>query len=407
MLAKSVCVLVNSLAMLRVVQPPPAAVEDMTEAEKQKNQGQFKDKAEDRAVEILLTGPSGGHVVVVVEFLPYLWAMHRGTVDSHLDVWHYIVKIMPDHRLIKTGPYRYLIHPSYTGAFLCMVAFQGALFDQHWAWIQSLVPFLDLPWWSGVLLYSWLLSRIFTTRARNEEAVMAAHFGAEWDERPIPPGRPSAPFPYLASQFEIPPRGIPVYKPVSTTAISQYSLKNTAITIRTLLLEWIAGLGGSLSIQELNRHLGTLWRVRGERNLYNSRATIVREFKRLVDERGMAEEEAVNSLQQQLGKNAFLTLPVGGNMMSTMRYAEGPPKDEFVVADDELNEWKEVKEEEERASLEPHSRNVKENGDERSKSKKRQRPGSSQMKKVVFDGRVRVKLEEDYSRVKLEDEDSP
>lgn len=238
MLAKSVCVLVNSLAMLRVVQPPPAAVEDMTATEKQKNQGQFKDKAEDRAVEILLTGPSGGHVVVVIEFLPYLWAMHRGTVDSHLDVWHlcmcvvgtlacllrmwsfqvlgpfftvsfveslksysplfpthhffvnhffpshtqYIVKIMPDHRLIKTGPYRYLIHPSYTGAFLCMVAFQGALFDQHWAWIQSLVPFLDLPWWSGVLLYSWLLSRIFTTRARNEEAVMAAHFGAEWDE---------------------------------------------------------------------------------------------------------------------------------------------------------------------------------------------------------------------------------
>ncbi|KAG0027535.1 hypothetical protein BGZ81_005494 [Podila clonocystis] len=167
--------------MMRVVQPPPAAAEDMTAVEKRRNKKQFKDK-EDRAVETLLTGPSAGLVVVLVEVLPYLWAMHRGTVASQLDAWNYIVKIVPGHQLIKTGPYRYLIHPSYTGALLCMMAFQGALFDQHWAWIQALVPFEDLPWWFGAVLYSWLLSRIFTKRARNEEAVMAAHFGAEWDE---------------------------------------------------------------------------------------------------------------------------------------------------------------------------------------------------------------------------------
>ncbi|KAG0081853.1 hypothetical protein BGZ93_002615, partial [Podila epicladia] len=142
--------------------------------------------------------------------------------------------------------------------------------------------------------------------------------------RPIPPGCPSAPFPYVASQFEIPPRGIPVYKPLSTTTISQYSLKNTATTIRTLLLEWIAGLSNCLSIQELNRDLGTLWRVRGERNLYNSRATIVREFKRLVEEGPMTEEEAISSLQVQLGKNAFLTLSkrIGQENKALGRYQE-------------------------------------------------------------------------------------
>ncbi|KAF8983903.1 hypothetical protein BGZ52_000143 [Haplosporangium bisporale] len=144
-------------------------------------------------------------------------------------------------------------------------------------------------------------------RAQNEEAVMAARFGKEWGERPILPGRPSSSFPYLASQFEIPPQGIPVYKSFASTPISQYSLQNTATTIRTLLLEWIAGLDSHPSIQELNRDLGTLWRFRGERNLYNSRATIVREFKRLVMEREMAEEEAIVSLQTALGKNAFLT----------------------------------------------------------------------------------------------------
>ncbi|KAF9326654.1 hypothetical protein BG006_009939 [Podila minutissima] len=398
--------------------------------------------------------------------------------------------IVPGHWLIKTGPYRYLVHPSYIGVLLCMMAFQGALFDQHWVWIQALVPFVDLPWWSGAVLYSWFLSRIFTTRARNEDALMAAHFGEEWDEyvkerwrfptssrRPIPPGRPSAPFPYLASQFEIPPRGIPVYKPLSTTTISQYSLKNTATTIRALLLEWIAGLSDCLSIQELNRDLGTLWRVRGERNLYNSRATIVREFKRLVEEGSMMEEEAVSSLQVQLGKNAFLTLskrigqenkalgryqeesmtpravaarnrsqrrkggveeeggeeeeeeeeveveeeeevqvdifdgpeqhedysPFRGTRTSTMGSTQEQHEDEFAVVDDESDRWREVKEEE--PVVEPRSRNTKESGDGRSKSKKRRRLDSSRVKKVAFDGMVKV--DESYSRVKLEIEDSP
>lgn len=63
-----------------------------------------------------------------------------------------------------------------------MVTFQGALFDQHWAWIQALLPLDLVPWWSVVLLYSWMLSRIFITRARSEEAVMVVRFGKEWDE---------------------------------------------------------------------------------------------------------------------------------------------------------------------------------------------------------------------------------
>ncbi|KAI9237377.1 MAG: hypothetical protein BYD32DRAFT_487322 [Podila humilis] len=280
----------------------------------------------------------------------------------------------------------------------------------------------------------WMLSRIFTMRAQNEEAVMAARFGKEWAnllKTPIPPGRPSSSFPYLASQFEIPPRGIPVYKSFASTPISQYSLQNTATTIRTLLLEWIAGLDSHPSIQELNRDLGTLWRFRGERNLYNSRATIVREFKRLVMEREMA-EEAIVSLQTALGKNAFLTLSkrigqenkalgragcrpvVREKSTSMMRDTPEEPhdEDEFVVVDDEkenvLNGWRGVKEEEEEEEERHISvgrpRDVREGRDERSKSKKRQL-GSPQVKKVKFDSRVKV--EKNHDRVKLEDEDSP
>ncbi|KAG0339762.1 hypothetical protein BG004_006693, partial [Podila humilis] len=146
---------------------------------------------------------------------------------------------------------------------------------------------------------------------------------------PIVPDRPlsGTEFPYSAHQFEVQPRGIPTFKNFEHEVV-KYSIKKTASDIRTLLLEWIQGLEDNrshqqqLSIQELNRDFGTLWRVRGERNLYNSRSTIVREFKRLVQERGMTEDEAIQSLQERLGRNAFLTLSkaIGRENVALGRY---------------------------------------------------------------------------------------
>jgi protein-S-isoprenylcysteine O-methyltransferase len=73
------------------------------------------------------------------------------------------VAIAPDHRLIDTGPYRFVRHPSYTGS---LAAFLGiALCLCNWAALL-------------VLLLPTLL--VFLRRMRIEEAALAAAFGDQY-----------------------------------------------------------------------------------------------------------------------------------------------------------------------------------------------------------------------------------
>lgn len=74
-----------------------------------------------------------------------------------------------------------MIHPSYTGIVLSALSFYSALSDGYWPLFKTLIPF-TVPGWVVAALGTCLVLRMFATRARNEEVVMAAHFGAEWDE---------------------------------------------------------------------------------------------------------------------------------------------------------------------------------------------------------------------------------
>jgi protein-S-isoprenylcysteine O-methyltransferase len=73
------------------------------------------------------------------------------------------VAIAADHRLIDTGPYRYVRHPSYTGALL---AFLGlALCLRNWAsMLVMLVP----------------IAAVFVRRMRIEEAALTQAFGEQY-----------------------------------------------------------------------------------------------------------------------------------------------------------------------------------------------------------------------------------
>lgn len=88
------------------------------------------------------------------------WAIHqlRGLFRA-------IVVIQPDHRLVTTGPYRLLRHPSYTGALLAAVGFGVAL--GHWTSLLAL-----LGGWTVGIAY----------RIRVEEAALRGAFGAAYDE---------------------------------------------------------------------------------------------------------------------------------------------------------------------------------------------------------------------------------
>jgi protein-S-isoprenylcysteine O-methyltransferase Ste14 len=72
------------------------------------------------------------------------------------------VKLLPDHQLVKSGPYKLIRHPMYSGWCLALV---GAI--------------LIYRTWILVLLLAFSLL-VFVRRARLEEKVLADRFGAEW-----------------------------------------------------------------------------------------------------------------------------------------------------------------------------------------------------------------------------------
>jgi len=76
-----------------------------------------------------------------------------------------IVTIQDDHRLVTSGPYRWLRHPSYTGALVASIGYGVGL--GHWT---SLVA-LFLGWFIG-LAY----------RIHVEESGLSRAFGSAYDE---------------------------------------------------------------------------------------------------------------------------------------------------------------------------------------------------------------------------------
>ena len=75
------------------------------------------------------------------------------------------VGIQPGHALVEAGPYRWLRHPSYTGALACFFGLGIGLGD-----------------WASLAVIAVAVTAAFVRRIRVEEAVLADAFGARWDE---------------------------------------------------------------------------------------------------------------------------------------------------------------------------------------------------------------------------------
>lgn len=75
-----------------------------------------------------------------------------------------ILRFVPRHRLITTGPFALVKHPLYTSVSLLVLPWAGFLLD---SWLGAAL---------GILLY--VSTRLY---APGEEAVLATEFGSEWD----------------------------------------------------------------------------------------------------------------------------------------------------------------------------------------------------------------------------------
>jgi protein-S-isoprenylcysteine O-methyltransferase Ste14 len=101
--------------------------------------------------------PAGAALFLVGVIVRWYSIVHLGrffTVD---------VAIAADHQLIDTGPYRYVRHPSYTGALLAFIGFAMALRN-----------------WASVLIISLPIAFAFLYRINVEERALIQALGERY-----------------------------------------------------------------------------------------------------------------------------------------------------------------------------------------------------------------------------------
>lgn len=99
------------------------------------------------------------------------------------DLFTYLVTISPNHKLITSGPYAYVRHPSYTGVFLLLVSaifthfLSSGSFLTECGLMNSTIWKWFFRWWMMVAVFS-----LFSLRKRGkvEDTVMKKTFGEEW-----------------------------------------------------------------------------------------------------------------------------------------------------------------------------------------------------------------------------------
>ncbi len=103
---------------------------------------------------------AAGLILLTAGLSLYAWGMfslgkmHSGSTSMG-------AQLFVGHRLVTSGPFRYVRHPMYLG--IMAAPFGGLLLFHNWTMLLVSLGFLFLP-----------------RRARREEEALAAEFGAEW-----------------------------------------------------------------------------------------------------------------------------------------------------------------------------------------------------------------------------------
>ncbi|CAO3563708.1 unnamed protein product [Mortierella alpina] len=223
MLLKAVVVAVTGLSIAFTMTPPSSSRTVSKDKDRINVEGRFIDQ---KAAPYVLIA------VALIETTVYLLLMHLSRLGQNqhmvamqqlrvLETWHvvgmflaisgmalrrwtywtldrfftYQLTIRPGHKLVKDGPYRVLLHPSYAAVVLnntavYMVLWNKGLWDVGAIYLAShssqgaapLNPFgVNMGIWVAIL-YGSLKARMFLGRYKKEERMLQEHFGKEWDE---------------------------------------------------------------------------------------------------------------------------------------------------------------------------------------------------------------------------------
>lgn len=93
------------------------------------------------------------------------------------------LSLKEDHKLIRSGPYAYVRHPSYTGLYAVIIGSAMLTYGRGGWWSQV---GWDLGAWRYLavihLLWEAMMMRAFWGRTKLEDKVLHEHFKEEWEE---------------------------------------------------------------------------------------------------------------------------------------------------------------------------------------------------------------------------------
>ena len=94
------------------------------------------------------------------------------------------VTILKDHKLITTGPYSYVRHPSYTGGYIGLAGI-AIWYTAQGSWLrESEIYKYPLAWLvlAPEIAHFFLMILVVIKRIHQEDEIMKKTFGKEWDE---------------------------------------------------------------------------------------------------------------------------------------------------------------------------------------------------------------------------------